>query len=179
MLKHIRLTDADSRFFQEARHLYETAFPYAERRSLSCHVAAVAAESDFFCYALHEDGAFAGIIYYWLFADCVYVEHLAIADSLRGRGLGKAALAIAQQHGLPVILEIEPAVDEVTSARLRFYERAGYHRLVYEHYQLPYHPGEAPLRLELLSYPQPADARLYRSFERDFAAKPMLYRDIQ
>ena len=133
----------------------------------------------FFCYALHEDGAFAGIIYYWLFADCVYVEHLARADSLRGRGLGKAALAIAQQHGLPVILEIEPAVDEVTAARLRFYERAGYHRLEYEHYQLPYHPGEAPLRLELLSYPQPADARLYRSFERDFAAKPMLYRDIQ
>ena len=178
MMKYLRLTNADAPFFEEACHLYESEFPHAERRSLSCHMKTITAEPDFFCYALHKAETFVGIIYYWLFTDCVYVEHLAIAAPWRGLGLGKAALEIAQQHGRPVILEIEPVVDTITAARLRFYERAGYHRLSYEHYQLPYHRGESPLRLELLSYPHPADSLLILSFERDFAAKPMLYRDV-
>ena len=177
MVQCVRLTDVSDPLFAEAWRLYEAAFPFAERRPPALHAAAMVAEHDFVCLALQHNGVFAGIIFYWLFADCVYVEHLAIAEALRGRGLGKAALAILRQCGKPVVLEIEPVTDAATQRRLRFYEGAGYHRLPYEHYQQPYHRGESALRLELLSYPLPAEAKLIASFEQDFAAKPMLYRD--
>ena len=179
MIECVRLLTENDFLFAESWRLYESAFPVAERRSLRWHTAAMTTAPDFYCYALHNDEGFVGILFYWLFSDCVYVEHLAIAEGKRGQGYGAAALRIAQQHRLPVILEIEPVQDEDTARRLRFYENAGYRCLPFEHYQLPYHLGESALRLILLSYPEPANAQLIESFEQDFHTRPMLFRDAQ
>lgn len=179
MIECARLTTENDFLFAESWRLYESAFPVEERRSLRCHIAAMTSAPDFYCYALHNDEGFVGILFYWLFGDCVYIEHLAIDAAKRGQGLGAAALRVAQQHRLPVILEIEPVQDEKTARRLRFYERAGYHCLPFEHYQLPYQRGKKPLRLVLLSYPEPANAQQTASFEQAYHARPMQYRDAQ
>lgn len=176
MLISTRLTDTASAIFTESWQLYESAFPHEERRALADHALAMAHESHFVCLHLRDSQGFVGILFYWVFSQCVYVEHLAIASARRGQGLGKAALKLLQQHELPVILEIEPVTDAATARRLRFYEGVGFHRLVAEHYQLPYHRGEPPLRLDLLSYPHAAGEALVASFEEDFLAFPMRYR---
>lgn len=176
MLTCTRLTDTASAIFTESWQLYESAFPHEERRALANHALAMAHEPHFVCLHLRDSQGFVGILFYWVFSQCVYVEHLAIAPARRGQGLGKAALKLLQQHELPVILEIEPMTDAATARRLRFYEGVGFYRLVAVHYQLPYHRGEPPLRLELLSYPLPAGEALLASFEEDFLAMPMRYR---
>lgn len=177
MLQYVRLVDENSDYFAEAWQLYNRAFPRAERRSEPCHFAAMSGAPNFHCLALYDASGFVALIFYWVFRECVYVEHLAVEESRRGQGLGRAALAFAQQLGLPVILEIEPVVDEVTAGRLRFYESCGYHHLVCEHYQLPYHLGESPLRLDLLSYPTAASSDSIALFEQDFQNGPMRYRE--
>lgn len=177
MLVSTRLPDADSSEFTEVWNLYTRAFPYEERRSLSCHLAAMQAESDFYCLHLSDFRGFVGLIFYWVLQECVYVEHLAIAETRRGSGLGKRALQLLLPHQLPVILEIEPVVDSITQRRLRFYESAGFHSLPYLHYQLPYHIEGEPLQLTLLSYPHIANRALFDSFERDFRERVMHYRE--
>ena len=176
MLTSTRLMDTASAIFTESWQLYESAFPHEERRALADHALAMAHEPHFVCLHLRDSQGFVGILFYWVLSQCVYVEHLAIAPARRGQGLGKAALKLLQQHELPIILEIEPVTDAATARRLRFYEGAGFHRLAAVHYQLPYHRGEPPLRLELLSYPQAAGEALVASFEEDFLAMPMRYR---
>lgn len=176
MLISTRLTDTESAIFKESWQLYESAFPHEERRALADHTLAMAHEPHFVCLHLRDSQGFVGILFYWVLSQCVYVEHLAIAATRRGQGLGKNALSLLQQHELPIVLEIEPVTDAATARRLRFYEGVGFHRLVAEHYQLPYHRGEPPLRLELLSYPQAAGVALVASFEEDFLALPMRYR---
>lgn len=173
-----RLQDAGSREFAEAWGLYCSAFPMAERRDAHLHAAAMAQAPDFVCLHLRDAGGFVGLLFYWLFSHCVYVEHLTIAEPRRGQGLGQRVLALAQQHGLPVMLEIEPVCDAVTARRLAFYERCGYHRLPYEHYQLPYRCTEPPMLLELLSYPIAADDALLALFKSAYAAGPMRYREL-
>ena len=172
-----RLQDTDSAEFAEAWRLYCRAFPLTERRDLKWHRAAMAQEAQFVCFHVADASGFIGLIFYWLFSQCVYVEHLAIAETRRQHGWGRRVLALAQQHGLPVILEIEPVCDAGTARRCAFYERCGYHRLPYKHFQLPYRCSESPLQLELLSYPTAADAALLAVFQRYYAAYPMRYRE--
>lgn len=177
MLEFKRLNDVNTEDFAMAWALYERAFPLNERRALLCHETAMRQESDFVCLSLYDNERFVGLLFYWVLSECVYVEHLAVSESTRGQGIGKAALKYVAQSGLPIILEIEPPSDAVSVARLRFYESAGYHRLPYEHYQLPYHRGEMPLRLELLSYPAAASSGHITAFENDYLNRVMLYRD--
>ena len=177
MLVSIRLRDNCAPEFAEAWNLYSAAFPQEERRSLSAHLAAMRDEPGFYCLHLSDAGGFVGLIFYWVLHDCVYVEHLAITETRRAMGFGKQALNLVEAYQLPVILEIEPVIDSVTERRLHFYESAGFHRLGFEHYQLPYHIGGNPLRLELLSYPYSASSALIDSFERDFHEQVMHYRE--
>lgn len=177
MLTGTQLTDTETSDFAAAWQLYEQAFPLAERRSLSCHAAAMKHEPGFVCLSLRDSLGFVGILFYWEFTQCIYIEHFAITPSRRGSGLGKRALQLLHLRNLPIMLEIEPVTDAATAGRLRFYEKSGYHRLTAEHYQLPYHYGGLPLLLELLSYPGAASRTLLASFEADYLAYPMSYRD--
>lgn len=138
-----------------AAELYEKAFPFCERRSEESHIAKVALEADFFAMELYTDaGMFVGILYYWYWPQhsLLFVEHLAIAEHLRGMGYGHEALRLVQLPGTCVLLEIEPVVDAQSTRRLAFYESAGFTRLPYPHVQLPYHCGGNPVPLELLSF---------------------------
>lgn len=138
----------------EAEQLYAESFPLCERRTAAHHRAIAAEESDFYPMELYGfSGVFIGILYYWYWPqhDLLFVEHLAIVPSFRGKGYGHAALRQLQQMQACIILEIEPVKDALTARRLAFYESAGFVRLPFEHVQLPYHVGGAPVPLELLS----------------------------
>lgn len=138
----------------EAEKLYEESFPPAERRSPAHHRIIAAAEDAFHPMELsNASGEFVGILYYWHWPQhaLLFVEHLAIMPSLRGRGFGHEALQLLQQDGICIILEIEPVADAATARRLAFYESAGFVPLPFEHEQLPYHIGDSPIPLTLLS----------------------------
>ena len=67
---------------------------------------------------------------------------------------------------MPVILEIEMPVDELTKRRLKFYELAGFIRNPHKHYMPPYHENDPPLEMEILTYPTQISEELYQRFAR-------------
>ncbi len=164
-----RLLSADDPRFAECWALYEAAFPEAERRTLACQRAAMVEQGAFHCLRLEQGGVFAGIAFYWQADAFLYVEHLAVAPTRRGQGIGHLALEYLCAQGVPVILEIEPVVDEPTERRWRFYRSAGFHSLPYHHLQPLYHRADEPMRLTLLSYPHAlgtAEVEVYEHFMR-------------
>ncbi len=167
-----RLSSVEDPLFAECWALYEASFPAEERRTLACHAAAMAEQGAgaFHCLRLEDGGSFAGIAFYWQGAGFIYVEHLAICPERRGQGLGHKALDFLRTQGVALILEIEPVADAATERRWRFYRSAGFHRLPFYHLQPVYRRGDAPLRLELLSYPhamEEAEVAAYESFMQE------------
>lgn len=167
-----RLCDPQHPLAVEWLQLYEAAFPPSERRGSAQHAAALA-DSAFHCLHLADDAGFAGLLSYWQWPECCYVEHLAICEARRGLGLGRRALALVPQ---PFILEIEPVVDATTARRLAFYESCGLVRLPQPHIQPAYQSGQPDVPLWLLSRPA-FDAAAVARFEELFHQGPMMYRD--
>lgn len=75
-----------------------------------------------------EGDMFVGFISYWEFGSYRYIEHFAVHQGLRGRGYGSEILnAFLRSTSKIVLLEIDPIVDSVSRARLRFYRKCGFH----------------------------------------------------
>lgn len=131
-----RITES---FYDTAWDLMCSSFPIHEMRSCQAQWALVSHPA--FCgdIILH-DGQFAGVLFYWLFDGMCFVEHFATLPSVRGGGIGAAAMsALLEQHPLTV-LEIDPVTDDISRRRRGFYERVGFVENPYEYY----HPGYAP-----------------------------------
>ena len=121
----IRLTDPAGPEFETAFALYEVSFPLHERRTRPAQAARLA-HPEYRFTLLEEDGRLLGILLYWEGPGFRYVEHFAIAPELRDGGAGARALAEFTGQGIPVILEIDPPVDEISIRRQHFYERCGF-----------------------------------------------------
>lgn len=152
--------------------LYECAFPASERRGAAQHAEAMQ-NAAFHCLHLADEQGFVGILSYWKWDKCCYVEHLAIVPARRGQGCGHRALELVPA---PVILEIEPVADAGTARRLSFYESCGFARLSQPHVQLAYQSGQPDVPLWLLSRPELGND-MVAEFETLFLSGPMRYRD--
>ena len=126
MLKACKLTSPLSTAFGDAWKLYKASFPREERRPLRLHAQAMQQEPSFHCYTFYSDDTFVGLLFYWEFSTCIYIEHLAVNIMNRGQGNGAKILDFVHQQGKAVILEIEPLTDAATESRLHFYEKTGY-----------------------------------------------------
>ncbi|MDE5897184.1 MAG: N-acetyltransferase [Clostridia bacterium] len=151
-LRRVRITQPVGALFQSAAALYERAFPPIERRDLADCIR-ILADGRFHMDALVSEGNFAGIAFYWLGEEFLYFEHFAIEESLRGRGLGGAALALLRSdYGKNVVLEIEPPEWGATATRRKsFYEREGFALNSYRHVQLKYRAGDGDCELRVMS----------------------------
>ncbi len=155
--------DASHPVYSEVMALYERAFPYIERRDLS-EQARIMEFKEYVLEAIIQGEEPLGFISYWRSEEFIYLEHIAIMESARGRALGTAALKYLCKTGLPVILEIEPVVDEVTKKRLHFYSKNGFVMNTHEHIQPKYHRGDGDLRLLIMSSEREISAEEYRRF---------------
>lgn len=160
----VRIT-MDDPGFQEALYLYETAFPYEERRDMP-EQRRIMAHPDYHFTLLTQDGQMMGIVLYWQTETFLFLEHLATKPTLRGKGLGSAVLALLKEKGLPIILEIEPPTDEITMRRRDFYLRNGFHMTEHHHIQAKFRHDDEDLVLKILSFPTKVDKGQYDSFHR-------------
>ena len=111
---------------------------------------------------------FLGFIACWELATCRYVEHLAVNDLLRGRGYGSRLLGdFVRAPGEPVLLEIDPVTDDVSAARLRFYQKCGFVENPYAHRHPPYRAGFAPHLLVVLTSGRAISEEEYQRFDDD------------
>ena len=172
-LKRLRTTAEP--LYAPAIALYESAFPTVERRDEDEQARVMAKEAYHFELIMTEAG-FCGIMLYWETAEFLFLEHFAILPTLRGQGIGSAALALLKAKGKTVILEIEPPVDVLTCRRRGFYERCGFLLTAHDHLQTKYRPEDEDLPLRVLSFPHPITEaeynRFYAYLQREVACCP-------
>jgi GNAT superfamily N-acetyltransferase len=159
-----RIRNEKDVFFRTFWKIYELAFPFCERRPLEEQIR-IFTDKTYFLDVWAENEALLGFIGWWNCGDLRFVEHYAIHPDHRSKGYGSRFLSgWINQDTLPVLLEIEPAVDETSRRRQNFYRKLGFKDNVIKHCQPPYHKGEKPLNLWLMSYPREISANCYERF---------------
>ena len=92
-----------------------------------------------------------GLLTAWSFEEFIYIEHFAIAPTLRSQGYGTEALrTFIKEQRKPIILEAEPPTDDITRRRIRFYERSGLILYDFPYIQPAYTPKGNPVELRLM-----------------------------
>lgn len=157
-------TDPDYASF---RSLYQGSFPIFEQRTESEQLAAFS-DSHYRLIVYREKETLAAFIGVWDFDSYIYIEHFAVNPLLRGQGLGTQLLKeFIENSQKIVLLEIDPLVDEVSRARLRFYERCGFYVNPFEHHHPPYRKGFDPHRLVVLTTQRTISKEKYLRFYDD------------
>lgn len=146
------ITSISSNISSVIHQLYEQAFPEHERRPWNQQVKLIQAgllQAD----EIKIDGVFAGFIFYWNLTGFVFIEHFAIAENIRGKGMG--ATMLRQFAGLhqTIILETEPpGISADALRRIAFYQKAGFILFDEDYMQPPYTQGNAYFPMRLMHY---------------------------
>lgn len=160
-MKFKRITSADDPLYTEAIQLYESSFPFYERREEASQ-RKVLPHPLYHFDAVCDQGQFIGEILYWEFEEFRYIEHFCIQPSMRNQQYGKRILAALQEK--PRILEIDPPIDDLSKRRKGFYERCGFVENPYRHIQIPYHKGDSDHELVVMSSPRALAREEYDTF---------------
>ncbi len=150
----INITPMAGRLWDEVWKLYIDSFPEHERRRISSHNLA-SENPEFFTTIAVENGHLLALLFYWKHEKMIFIEHLAVNPSMRGKNIGSSILRnfVEQHTGSNIILEIEPPEDELTIKRLRFYERIGFKSNNYPYMHPSYCRNGKVHPLVILSYP--------------------------
>lgn len=150
-MRRIEINSSKDERFEKFQMLYGSSFPIFEQRTKSQQ------EYAFGCSQYHlseylDGDTFVGFIAYWEFDSQIYIEHLAVDTTLRGKGYGSQMLnSFIASTSKTIILEIDPVVDDISRARLSFYERCGFRQNGYQHRHPAYREGFLPHPLVVLS----------------------------
>ncbi|MFP7494470.1 GNAT family N-acetyltransferase [Terribacillus saccharophilus] len=153
--------------FETVYELMERAFPIEEHRSFAEQKALLDRE-DYRIFMYEENGSLAAFCAMYNLPDFSFIEHIAVAETFRGQGMGRRIMKeIMTASEKPIILEVEPpAGSEAAARRVRFYERLGFHLHDHPYEQPPLHEGSAPLPLQLMSYPDAYDRDAFEHVKR-------------
>lgn len=146
-----RITSTEHPLYQKAMELYQISFPSHEQRENRSQEQILTQEAyhlDIVC----DEGEFIGEVLYWEVAGFLYIEHFCILPSMRNKQYGQKILKALQDK--PLILEIDPPVDEISIRRKGFYERCGFVENPYRHIHPPYHAGNHGHDLVIMSSPR-------------------------
>ena len=138
--------------------IYQTSFPIDERREIDALKYMIDNEDAFTLEAIYDNDTIVGLLSWWNLGEWRYIEHFAVDEQCRGRGIGqKVLMEFLARNMLPVVLEVEPPVDEFCRRRISFYRTIGF-RLhdTYSYTQPPYCRGRNSVELCLMSYNAPA-----------------------
>ena len=141
-----------SSYIASFQQLYIENFPDCERRDWE-KVLGVMDTDDRFQVVVARDGTgVLGFVSFWMFDGFSYIEHLAVQTTCRNRGIGGGLVNHVLSLGAPVILEVEPPVDEATRRRVAFYEHMGLtlHNEM-DYVQPPYSPEKLPVPMCLMT----------------------------
>lgn len=144
--------------FDEVYAIMDQAFPDVEMRTYEEQKRLLKDPS--YTIYIEEDEtaqicAFLGV---WELEDIIFIEHLAVASTMRGSGIGRVFLqSFLQAMKKPMVLEVEHPESDIAKRRIGFYQRLGFH-LHEQFYLQPPLRSDAPYYpLYLMSYPASLD----------------------
>ena len=140
--------------FDEIYDLMEEAFPESEYRTYENQKKLFEKKEYKVITEKNEDGEIIAFLAYWKFKEFYFIEHIAVSSKCRGGGIGsKIMRRFIESANMPIILEIEPPIDEISNKRRSFYEKLGFKFCEYEYFQMPLRENMDPMRLNIMSYP--------------------------
>ena len=151
----------------------ENSFPATERRTPE-HAERLFRECDYYKVigTKDNDDKVTSFLAYWLLNDFCFIDHLAVDESLRNKGMGGALVThFLQNTTLPIILEVEPPTDNTSQRRIAFYQRLGFHLNPYHYEQPSMQPGQPAIPLYIMSYPEPLTENTFEGYVKELYRK--------
>jgi len=134
-----RITNTEDDSLNQLFSLYTEAFIPVERRDINQLKYFIENQPKMYFNAIEEEGELCGLFVYWDFDSFQYLEYFAVFPEKRNKKIGEQVLRnIAQHTKTPRILEVEPAVNEITTQRINYYRRNGYEILERDYIQPSY-----------------------------------------
>lgn len=175
-MEKIFIDHFEHRLYPTFEKLYAHSFPIFEQRTPAQQALAFAS-ANYHLAGYTENESFMGFIAYWEFPDYLYIEHFAINRNERGKGYGSRILNnFVTETPKTVLLEIDPPVDELSIARLRFYQKCGFHQNPYSHIHPPYRKEYEGHSLQVLTTVGPLSPDKYEQFKNDLTQQVMNFR---
>lgn len=109
-----------------------------------------------------------GFIAEWDLGASLFLEHVAVDQTLRGVGVGSEMMAAyLAQVAKPVVIEVEDEKTEINQRRIGFYQRLGFQLSEYG-YDQPVYRGDLSKKipLKMMSYPEPLTAAGFETFKK-------------
>jgi len=149
--------------YQFVETLMHSAFPSDERREDDRQRYNVDYNDKMQCLLIQDGDVNVGFITLWSLSGISYVEHFAIADSLRHCGYGTQSLALLTStfsfsfsstltSTSTLILEVELPSTEEAIKRIAFYEKCGFTLSSRPYIQPPYSSDKQSLPMALMTY---------------------------
>lgn len=149
--------------FNSAYQLLHQAFPPIEHREEPDQRALLRRPEYTMFVRTDEQGEVDALLAAWEMERVRFVEHFAVRDSLRGKGLGAKILQeYLSSSSKPVVLEVEPPETPIAIRRIEFYRRQGLLLNEYPYEQPPLREGMPNCPLLLMSWPQPLSAQEFQ-----------------
>ena len=153
-MEFIKIENSDSQEFKEAWEIYEGAFPSDERRTLELQKELIKNKQYNF-FIVTKDNVLVAIITDWNFEDFLFVEHLAVKEDLRGKGIGTELLKeYLSKNKQKMVLEVERPETEIATKRIKFYEKIGFDLNDFDYIQPTYGKDKNPIPMFLMTYPE-------------------------
>ena len=167
MIQEIDIKGTNDSLYSQFKTLYNSGFPIFEQRT-EVQQAWAFLQREYHLAGYIDNGQWIGFISYWEFDTYIYIEHFAIADTLRGKGYGSNVLkTFVEKKGKTILLEIDPIADDISAARLRFYTHCGFQTNPYPHRHPAYREGYQPHPLVVLTAQQIISPKEYQCFYDD------------
>lgn len=164
LFSKIQISNTDDPYFKSFWGIYNDNFPLIEKRVIN-QQKEIFVHSAYRVIGFLSNQKLKAFIAYWTFDEFTFIEHLAIDKTEQGKGLGSNILNdFLKKNTTPVILEIEHPQDKQTNKRLNFYQNMGFVKNQFDHFQPPFHRGDLPLNLLILSYQKEISQELYDVF---------------
>ena len=132
--------------------LLRTSFPENELIPIDYHKK-MFSRTNFFG---RQHNNFSAFIIGYQFQEYLFLELFMVQEHLRNQGIGKAFLEeIIKESKTPIILEVEHPIDPLTTRRIGFYERLGFHLNISDYKMPVFDENHGGVPLYLMSYPNP------------------------
>ena len=162
-MQKVKIDSTLHQIYPQFLELYKKSFPLCEQRTNAELQKAIANKNfSLFCYT--QNGALLGFVSFWDFKNCVYIEHLAVNDTMRNCGIGSKIMQDVLAGSPKIfVLEVDYVVDEISAKRMRFYKRCGFFETPHKHAHPGY--GNGPkCPMAILSTQRPISESEYADF---------------
>jgi len=172
----IQLSSIKNKYFYDAWRLYEDSFPIDERRELESQIR-IMNHLNYNFEAIVIDTELIGFILWWNFHDLRFIEHFAIKQLHRSKGIGKQVLEIFKKMDpLAILIEVDIPDKHINQRRIEFYEKAGFNLNNFTYQQPPLRKDGNSVALLTMSYPEPFSSKDINHFIKNY--HPIIYQII-